>query len=691
MITFKQKLYFAPAAALSALGGKTGLAIMGAGTGISAIQGHNANEESEAQTEEMERHNKKMEKIAKEQVANEQKNFAFPAGVLNTVSKLKNSNAGLMAQDLWKIHGNGLKKAAGLGAGFAGLSYVGNRAAQSWKDHDEGNDGKTLGALAKVAGTAAAIGGGIYAAKKGKLGFNPEQRKAVQNYMTTGSGGKALDSLKKAVNPIVRDESGNIKGWATTGKVAMNGAFASMPVLGYAAQRSQQKDQVEAQQNYSENENKSGVGKKILGGLAVAGTVAGGLYGAKRGIFGAGAQKAVGNALAGTGSYLQNFKSTKNIGDKLISSGSDAYAAGQTKKVSDMMSKANKTFDADKFKKTLEATRATRATEKPASLLTGTANAISKPLNWFGMMGTKSGVNAMKNTGEKLAKEGKSEWSRKVGDWIGKSDRNAALATIGGGVGALAAGSTAMSLGDKAVKAVTKTVDNRAYDIEKEQNQKVYSKITFKEKGETTDKNTGLRMKFYKKKTKINEPGFKSESVSITEKSFTQWDQTDQLKRMNDADILAEQKRETSSLKLGKSMGGAMVGATVGGVAGKALGNATGMKLGGKGALAGAAIGGMAGMDKQTRDKTLIGSGLGAAAGLGLGILTKKPNLYKAARNGALIGGTAGVISGVASNNKQNKENQFFNDRLEYAKSKALKREQADWKNNMNNREGYTS
>ena len=76
------------------------------------------------------------------------------------------------------------------------------------------------------------------------------------------------------------------------------------------------------------------------------------------------------------------------------------------------------------------------------------------------------------------------------------------IANVTAGAGALAAGSTAFAVGDKAVKAVTKTVDKGAYDIEKEQNQKVYSKITFREKGEKVDKETGLRTKFYKKETK---------------------------------------------------------------------------------------------------------------------------------------------------------------------------------------------
>lgn len=679
MIKFKQKLYFAPAAALAAVGGKAGLAslgVMGVGTGVSAIQGHNANSEAEEQTEEMERHNKKMEKIAKEQIQ-EQKNFGaaqIMSMVKNAAGAVKNSQIGGFAQDMYKIHGNGLKKAAGLGASFAGLGYIGNRAAQSWKDHDEGNDGKTGKALAKIAGTAAAVGGGIWAAKKGAFGTAAKEFMAKE-----GTGGKALSSLGKAVNPIVRDEKGAIQGKATAGKVAMNGLFAGMPILGYAAQRGQEKEQSEAQTNYSDKEG-SGIGKKILSGLAVAGTVAGGIYGARKGVFGAGAQKAVGNKLTQAGSYLQNFKATKGVGDKLITSGADAYSAGQTKKVADMMKNANKSFDATKFKNNLEMSRINRALDNPASLKKGASETVGGAMNWFGMMGTKSGTKAVQNTADKLAAS-ENKISKAVGNWM-KDNPNAA--NVAAGAGALAVGSTAMSVGDKAVKAVTKTVDKGAYDMEKEQNQKVYSTVTFREKGVKVDKKTGLRTKFTKKKTNIDEPGFHSESVAVSEKSFTKYDQTDQLKGMTDADILAEQKRKTSSLNLGKSVLGSGVGAIAGGIAGKKLGFG-----GGTGALAGAALGGMAGMDGQTREKTGIGAGLGAAAGAGLGLLMKK-NPLSMAKTGALVGGTAGVISGVASEHKQNSENQFFNDRLDYAQSKAKKRERADWKNNMNNREGYT-
>ena len=39
---------------------------------------------------------------------------------------------------------------------------------------------------------------------------------------------------------------------------------------------------------------------------------------------------------------------------------------------------------------------------------------------------------------------------------------------------------------------------------------------------------------------------------------------------------------------------------------------------------------------------------------------------------------------------KADKENKFYNNRLEYAQRQALRREHADWKANMTQREGYS-
>lgn len=119
------------------------------------------------------------------------------------------------------------------------------------------------------------------------------------------------------------------------------------------------------------------------------------------------------------------------------------------------------------------------------------------------------------------------------------------------------------------------------------------------------------------------------------------YDETDRLKRMKDSDILAEQRRKNPSR---------IVGAAKGGVGG-----------------------------------TLVGATLGAIGGI------KSGNFVKGMKTGAKIGGTIGTVGGATFiGNQQRTENNFYNDRLEYAKRQALRREKQDWKTNMTQREGYT-
>lgn len=130
--------------------------------------------------------------------------------------------------------------------------------------------------------------------------------------------------------------------------------------------------------------------------------------------------------------------------------------------------------------------------------------------------------------------------------------------------------------------------------------------------------------------------------IKFRQKQYTQWDQTDQLKQMKDADILAEKKRSNTSLNLG------------------------------------------------TLKDTAIGAGTGALVGGVLGGLKSGKTFKGGAKKGALLAGAATGIASMISNRKQKKENEFYNDRLEYAQRQALRREKKDWKNNMTNRDGYT-
>lgn len=147
-------------------------------------------------------------------------------------------------------------------------------------------------------------------------------------------------------------------------------------------------------------------------------------------------------------------------------------------------------------------------------------------------------------------------------------------------------------------------------------------------------------------------------TYKLKRKTFTKWDETDTLKGMKDADILAQKKKSQSVTEVGTSVAGnALKGA--------ALGGAT---LGAAGLLTGGA--GKAGFVNKMK-----------GAGKGAGKLGKI-----GAIGGAIIG--AGVAASKA--NKQANENAFYNDRLKYAQRQAVRRERKDWKTNMTQREGYS-
>lgn len=132
----------------------------------------------------------------------------------------------------------------------------------------------------------------------------------------------------------------------------------------------------------------------------------------------------------------------------------------------------------------------------------------------------------------------------------------------------------------------------------------------------------------------------------IKRKLFTMYDDTDNLKRMKDSDILAQSKK--------KAPGYGSVLTTS--AAGAAAGLGAGMVVGGVKKVGG---------------------------GIGKGIL-------KGGKTGALIGGIGSAAYALHQRNKAAEANQFYNDRLEYAQKQARRREKKDWKQNMTMREGYT-
>lgn len=165
------------------------------------------------------------------EVVAQQKGFSVMTAITKLGKTIGSTNAGGFAKDMYKIHGGTAKKTIGMMAGFAGLDYIGNRAATSLKNHDEGRDDKNMSFLKKAAITGATVGGGILAARKGLMGGK------VQQFMTSGRGGKALSGLKTAINPIKRKEDGSISKYGTLGSIGGNAFFASMPVVSYLAQK----------------------------------------------------------------------------------------------------------------------------------------------------------------------------------------------------------------------------------------------------------------------------------------------------------------------------------------------------------------------------------------------------------------------------------------------------------------------
>lgn len=134
----------------------------------------------------------------------------------------------------------------------------------------------------------------------------------------------------------------------------------------------------------------------------------------------------------------------------------------------------------------------------------------------------------------------------------------------------------------------------------------------------------------------------------IKRKLFTKYDDTDNLKRMKDSDILAEKPKQAPGYGsvAGAALGGAALGGTVGAVAGA--------------------------FGKNKAGHSLLGRmGKGGKTGLVVG--------------GLLAGGMA-----LRNRNKQAENNEWYNKRLNYAQRQARRREKQDWKTNMTQRDGYS-
>lgn len=245
MIKFKQKEYVLPILGAVGKGLASVVTPVVVGTSLWGVkQGADANKQQEEANEqaarEQRRHNEAMEEAARKNPGAIQKDFAAIPG-----SIMKNATG--FAKDLFSTQKGNLKNAAGLATSIAGTTYLGNRLATSIKDHKENNDEGNKNFLKKAALTTAAVGGSILAARSGGLG------KPIQNFMTTGKGGKALGALGKAVNPIVRDDkTRKISARGTLQKNAINGLFVAMPTVSYLSQKKSASDMAEnTQREYS--------------------------------------------------------------------------------------------------------------------------------------------------------------------------------------------------------------------------------------------------------------------------------------------------------------------------------------------------------------------------------------------------------------------------------------------------------
>ena len=136
-------------------------------------------------------------------------------------------------------------------------------------------------------------------------------------------------------------------------------------------------------------------------------------------------------------------------------------------------------------------------------------------------------------------------------------------------------------------------------------------------------------------------------------KRFTKYDETDNLKRMKDSDILAEKKKTAPGY--GSVISNGLGSAIAGGAAGLGAGAITGL-----------------------------------ATGKGARLATAGTKAARYGKVGALIGGGLLAANALRKRNKEAADNQFYNNRLEYAQRQAQRRERKDWKANMTQRDGYS-
>ena len=147
----------------------------------------------------------------------------------------------------------------------------------------------------------------------------------------------------------------------------------------------------------------------------------------------------------------------------------------------------------------------------------------------------------------------------------------------------------------------------------------------------------------------------------LRSKNFTKWDETDNLKRAKDSDILAEEEKKKPGV-------GRIVSAA------------------GAGAITGAGIGTVGHLAARITKRL----GKGETKRLAEKLVKRggKKNIKLAAE----LGAAALALGATNKRQKEVEEINHYNERLRYAKKQAQRREKKDWANNMTNgREEYTS
>ena len=157
-----------------------------------------------------------------------------------------------------------------------------------------------------------------------------------------------------------------------------------------------------------------------------------------------------------------------------------------------------------------------------------------------------------------------------------------------------------------------------------------------------------------------------NDGYEYAQREFTRWDDTDNLKRAKDSDILAEDRKK------GPGIGGPLTSAAQGAVIGAGVGAVGGGLLKGIGNRKAIATTAKAGVANPALSKAIL------------------RGVKHSGIAGAAIGTAVGLSKGLKKYREKKQDINFYNKRLDYAKRQALRRERADWKQNMTQREGYS-